>query len=109
MATSVSYDYFMAIIFGLVAALTFCIAEPKLYKLLHKDETNPFVITPQSSNANRSGNEDDPGNSDIIDNQLTMTILIVRLMRLVKIQANQIMMDKQLRILILMIISFRPV
>lgn len=28
--------------------------------------------------------------------QLTMTILIVRLMRLVKIQANQIMMDKQL-------------
>lgn len=61
---------FMAIIFGLVAALTFCIAEPKLYKLLHKDETNPFVITPQSSNANRSGNEDDPGNSDIIDNTI---------------------------------------
>ena len=28
---------FMAIRFGLVAALTFCIAEPKLYKLLHKD------------------------------------------------------------------------
>lgn len=35
---------FMAIVFGLVAALTFCISEPTLYKLLHKDETNPFVL-----------------------------------------------------------------
>ncbi|NLJ97600.1 MAG: serine protease [Clostridiales bacterium] len=35
---------FMAIVFGLVAALTFCISEPKLYELLHKDETNPFIF-----------------------------------------------------------------
>lgn len=35
---------FMAIIFGLVAAVTFCVSEPKLYKLLHKDETNPIVL-----------------------------------------------------------------
>ena len=34
----------MAIIFGLVAALTFCISEPRLYDLLHKGETSPFVI-----------------------------------------------------------------
>lgn len=34
----------MAVIFGLVAALTFCIAEPRMYKLLHKDGENPFTI-----------------------------------------------------------------
>lgn len=34
----------MAIIFGLVAALTFCIAEPRLLQLLHKDEPDQYVI-----------------------------------------------------------------
>ena len=48
----------MAIIFGLVAALTFCIAEPKLYKLLQKDESNPFVI-PTPSPATVEENEDE--------------------------------------------------
>lgn len=35
---------FMAIIFGLVAALTFCVTEPRLYSLLHKDSDNPFSL-----------------------------------------------------------------
>lgn len=50
----------MAIIFGLVAALTFCISEPRLYKLLHKDESNPFVIpTPTPGNVEDDGDEKD--------------------------------------------------
>ena len=89
---------FMAIIFGLVAALTFCIAEPKLYKLLHKDETNPFVIHHNRLMQIGLGTKMILATQTLLTIQLTMTILIVRLMRLVKIQANQIMMDKQLRI-----------
>ena len=48
----------MAIVFGLVAALTFCISEPTIYRLLHKDEPNPFVIPTPSPNDNDSGEED---------------------------------------------------
>lgn len=54
---------FMAIIFGLVASLTFCIAEPRLYRLLHKDEENPFVIpSPSPGGNNGKEDEDDPKN-----------------------------------------------
>lgn len=58
----------MAIIFGLVAVLTFCIAEPRLYKLLHKDEPNPFVIpTPTPAETEYDDiNEDDP--EEALDN-----------------------------------------
>lgn len=36
---------FMAVIFGLIAAITFCIAEPRLYKYLHKDNEDKTPIT----------------------------------------------------------------
>lgn len=52
----------MAIIFGLVAALTFCIAEPRLYDLLHKNKSNPFVIpTPTPDGLE----DDDKGSKDL--------------------------------------------
>jgi len=48
----------MAIVFGLVAAVTFCIAEPRLYKLLHGEEdtgkNNTFQTTTQIP-SNNSG------------------------------------------------------
>ncbi|CRZ35332.1 S1-C subfamily serine protease [Herbinix hemicellulosilytica] len=40
---------FMAVVFGLVAAVTFCIAEPRLYKLLHKEELNTNKNTVQAT------------------------------------------------------------
>lgn len=56
---------FMAIVFGLVAALTFCISEPKLYKLLHKDETNPFVLPTPTSDPDSDDNDiEDYSNDD---------------------------------------------
>lgn len=58
---------FMAIIFGLVAALTFCISEPRLYKLLNKDEPNPFVIPTPTPSAMDNDNEDE--DEDSKDNQ----------------------------------------
>ena len=59
---------FMAIIFGLVAAVTFCIAEPRLNKLLHKDEPNHIVIptpTPTEPEDTHMNNEDSDNDSDI--------------------------------------------
>lgn len=52
----------MAIIFGLVAAITFCIAEPRLYMLLHKDEPNPFVMPTPRPNDTKNDviNDQDP-------------------------------------------------
>lgn len=70
----------LAIVFGLIAALTFVIAEPKLYKLLNKEEEtktpvtfpsknpeNPDMITPTisptpvlSNNGPKEGGEPDP-------------------------------------------------
>jgi len=35
----------MAILFGIIAAVTFCIAEPKLYRFLHKDQKEKTPIT----------------------------------------------------------------
>lgn len=61
----------MAVVFGLVAAVTFCIAEPRLYKLLHKDETdshnNSYDITTQVPNKN---GEYDIGDEDPEDNPI---------------------------------------
>ncbi len=38
---------FMAILFGVIAAVTFCLTEPRLYRLLHKDEeTKPPITFP---------------------------------------------------------------
>ena len=60
----------MAIIFGLVAVLTFCIAEPRLYKLLNKDEPNPLVVpTPTPAETEH----DDTNEDDSEDNQLDDT------------------------------------
>lgn len=50
----------MAIIFGLVAALTFCIAEPRLYELLHKDKPNPFVIPSPTQGKKDDNGEEEP-------------------------------------------------
>jgi S1-C subfamily serine protease len=47
----------MAVIFGVVAALTFCLSEPRIHDLLYKDDPNPFVIP--SSAPNKSDNGDD--------------------------------------------------
>ena len=61
----------MAIIFGLVAVLTFCIAEPRLYKLLNKDEPNPLVVptpTPAETeydDTNEDDSEDDPEDNPV--------------------------------------------
>jgi len=49
---------FMAVLFGLIAAVTFCVAEPKLYMILHKEEENK---TPISFPTNFP---DDPDNID---------------------------------------------
>ena len=57
----------MAILFGLVAAITFCISEPKLYKLLHKDQTNPFVLPSPTSKPDND--EDNNIEEDIDDDQ----------------------------------------
>ncbi len=35
----------MAFLFGIIAAVTFCIAEPKLYRFLHKDQKEKTPIT----------------------------------------------------------------
>lgn len=35
---------FMAILFGIIAAITFCITEPRFYKLLHKEDSNKTPI-----------------------------------------------------------------
>ncbi|TAH71540.1 MAG: serine protease [Anaerolineaceae bacterium] len=58
----------MAIIFGLVAALTFCIAEPRLYNLLHKDEQNPFII-PTPTPAELDKDDEDSQEDDLEDIQ----------------------------------------
>jgi len=36
---------FMAILFGMIAAITFCLTEPRLYKLLHKEDNKKTPIT----------------------------------------------------------------
>lgn len=69
---------FMAIVFGLVAALTFCISEPKLYKLLHKDETNPFVLPTPTPDLDSDDNDiddysDDDQNNSQGDNNVSPT------------------------------------
>jgi S1-C subfamily serine protease len=54
----------MAILFGLIAAVTFCLAEPRLYKLLHKEEDTKTPITfptEYPDNSNSQGNSTDPG------------------------------------------------
>jgi len=53
----------MAVVFGLVAAVTFCIAEPRIYKLLHKDLTNS-----RSSNVVHSANQPSFNNNQEPDN-----------------------------------------
>jgi len=35
----------MAVLFGIIAAATFCITEPRLYKLLHKENPNKAPVT----------------------------------------------------------------
>lgn len=51
----------MAIVFGLVAAVTFCLAEPRFYKLINKEETesgNIFART-DTGNGFKNGNSED--------------------------------------------------
>lgn len=56
----------MAVVFGMVAAVTFCLAEPRLYKLLHKEETSPSAIpTPIENREDIDDDVEDPnGNPD---------------------------------------------
>ncbi|NLP17342.1 MAG: serine protease [Clostridiales bacterium] len=64
---------FMAIVFGLVAALTFCIAEPSLFRLLHKDEHNPFTLptpTPVGSGNENNDSIDDDSEDNFDDDPL---------------------------------------
>jgi S1-C subfamily serine protease len=68
----------MAVVFGLVAALTFCFAEPRLYKRMHGDKENPFTIPSSpipdkkddknSSNDNKVDNKDHDGNKNSSEN-----------------------------------------
>ncbi|HPU62761.1 MAG TPA: PDZ domain-containing protein [Mobilitalea sp.] len=65
---------FMAVVFGLVAAVTFCIAEPRLYKLLHKEEANSSknlvqatTQVPYKNNGETEDPADEPDDND--DNQ----------------------------------------
>lgn len=58
--------FFMAIMFGIVAALTFCLAEPRLYELLHKDDQNPFVI-PTPTPLGRGDEDDRKEGEDLVD------------------------------------------
>lgn len=48
----------MAVVFGLVASVTFCIAEPKMYKLLHKDENSDKNSMLQTTTQVPDDNED---------------------------------------------------
>jgi S1-C subfamily serine protease len=62
---------FMAILFGLIAAVTFVAAEPKLYKFLHKDDTVKTPVSfptqipdnPDTEDPDNSGNEGDGSGS----------------------------------------------
>lgn len=53
----------MAVVFGLVAAVTFCITEPRLYKLLHKEEANPSKNMLQAA-AQIPADEGEPENNN---------------------------------------------
>ena len=55
---------FMAILFGVIAAITFCIAEPEFYQLLHKQEENKTPVsfpTEYPNDPNNNVNTDNPG------------------------------------------------
>ena len=55
---------FMAILFGVIAALTFCIAEPEFYLLLHKQEENKTPVsfpTEYPNDPNNNVNTDNTG------------------------------------------------
>lgn len=52
----------MAVVFGIVAAFTFCIAEPGIHKLLFKNEPNPFNITP--SNKDETDEDEEPSDEN---------------------------------------------
>lgn len=70
---------FMAIVFGLVAAVTFCIAEPRIYEILHKEKVNKTPITfptnypsdeqdDKSDNQNGDKNKDNDENGEDVNN-----------------------------------------
>ena len=108
MATSVSYDYFYGNNIWFSGALTFCIAEPSY--ISYYIRTKPiFVIPPQSSNANRSGNEDDPDNSDIIDNTIDNDDPNSEIDETSEDPGESNNDGQAVENLILMIIAFRPV
>lgn len=59
----------MAIVFGLIAAITFCIAEPKFYKYLHKEDKKKTPITfptnyPEEDTDHSETDKDDPITED---------------------------------------------
>lgn len=61
---------FMAVVFGLVAAVTFCITEPRLYKLLHKNSSNlSNMVTPITQ---IPSHEDEPDNNEEPDDDLNV-------------------------------------
>lgn len=61
----------MAILFGIIAAITFCIAEPEFYQLLHKEEENKTPVNfpteyPEDSNTDITGMPVDGNNEPTV-------------------------------------------
>lgn len=54
----------MAIIFGLVAAITFCISEPRLYDLLHKEKEVKNPVTFPTTFPGETVNEEEPNQEE---------------------------------------------
>lgn len=55
----------MAVLFGLIAAVTFCVAEPGLYMILHKEEENKLPISFPTKFPADLINNDDTTNSNV--------------------------------------------
>lgn len=58
------FNISMAIMFGLIAAVTFCIAEPRLYAILHKEKDDRLPITFPTNYPDDADNEDDIDDED---------------------------------------------
>jgi len=54
----------MAILFGIIAAVTFCISEPQFYKLLHKEEETITPVSFPSDEQEEDTIVDSEGNND---------------------------------------------
>ena len=62
----------MAVLFGLIAAITFCIAEPRLYKYLHKEDedTSPIIFpttNPEDTKDTEANGTESKGNKEELE------------------------------------------